>query len=145
MDREKSWRERVKLAADYIKLGQKEQYLDRNNAKDYPWEFVTSVEPGGGHRMDMDTSVWFYAPHPSGLVFRWSFEVEFNEADGKGYYMIDTDGCASVMAALSAKGKEMFKKYLKKCAKSVAEQGEKYEQAAKSQREIAAALERLSR
>lgn len=143
-DREKTWKELVKLAPKYIELGQIEHYLSRDD-KDYPWEFVTNCESGGSHRLDMDTSVWFYADHPSGLKFRWSFEIEFNQANGKGYYMIDVDGCASALTSLSSHGKSLFKAYLKRCAKTVSDQGDKYEEALKSQRKTAAALERLSR
>lgn len=139
----KTWKELVKLAPKYIELGQVEHYLTGDD-KDYPWEFASEVESGGSRRLDMDTSVWFRANHPSGLKFRWSFEIEFREANGKGHYMIDTDGCASVMEALCPTGKKLFKEYLGRCAKTVSEQGDKYEGVLKSQREIAATLERLS-
>src|SRR4029077_7504296 len=139
---EKKWRDLVKLAPKYLELGQVEHYLD-HDANDYPWEFVTKVESGGSHRLDMETSVWFSAVPASGLQFRWSFEIEFREANGKGYYMIDTDKCASVLASLSPDGKHKFKAYLKRCAKTVNEKGDSYEKALKNQREIAAALERI--
>ena len=146
MNRDINWREAVKIAEHYLAIGQSEVYLGGDNTTDYPWDFCISVEPGGSHRLDIDTSVWFRGSHPSGLEFRWSFHIEPHSANGTGSYQIDTVGCERVIGLLPDRRVRLdFREYLARCAVSVREHAEK--QAAYVTRQLgdAAVLERLAR
>ena len=88
----KPLREIIKNAQHYLAVGQTEIYLDSDQGE-YPWEFCTHCKPGGSHRLEIATDVWFYADHPCGLSFLWNFDIEPRSANGKGHYEIDADGC----------------------------------------------------
>ena len=96
----KDWSyQEVKDKANSIKnLGLGEVYLSKG---EYPWELATSCEPGGSHRLGIDTSVWFRATDPeTGIPLRWSFDIEPRSANGKGTYRINVDGCRGVLSCL---------------------------------------------
>lgn len=114
-----NWKEHVKKAKHHQEIGNTSLYLDIGDG-DYPWEFCTHCEPGGTHRLDMDTCVWFHGKHPCGLEFRWSFDLEPYSANGKGYYEIDTDGIRHVLSMLTGSALQSFRNYLKDCAVKVA-------------------------
>ena len=142
--REQNWRDIVKKAKLYIELGQEDHYLyyNHNESKleDFPWEFVTSYEPGGGHRLEIDTSVRFRAVHPAGLKFSWVFDIEPHNASGKGYYMIDIEGCQKVLSFLNGKPRKEFSAYLKDCAHKVAAKADEWKKLADDQYKAADAL-----
>jgi len=106
---------------------------------------VTECEPGGSHRLDIDTDVWFRASHPSGLKFRWTFEIERDGANGRGHYMIDVDGCQSVLSALKGDARKQFQKYLKDCAAAVKTKADEWKKVTDDQYKTAADLDRASR
>lgn len=99
------------------KLGQTNIYLGHEDS--VPWEFVTKVEPGGSHRLEIATSVWFTAEHPTGLTFSWSTDVEEREANGRGYYMMMPDKCRHIMDRLPTMARQQFRAYLSDCATKV--------------------------
>lgn len=131
MKSEKHWKEKIKLAKQYIALDQTDHYLYRDD--DYPWEFATECDPGGGHRMEIATSVRFTADHPSGLKFSWTFEIEPHNASGSGSYHIDVEGCQKALGALKGKAKKQFAEYLKDCAHKVAAKGDEWKKIADDQ------------
>lgn len=141
---EKSWRERVKLAKEYLKLGQDDHYLDRDHS-DHPWEFVTHCEPWGSHRMEIETSVRFEAVHSTGLKFHWVFDIEPHEASGKGYYMIDVEGCQKVLRHLNGKAKTEFSAFLKECAHKVAAKADEWKKVTDNQYKTADDLMKAGR
>lgn len=115
----------VKLRGEHFKaLGVTEVYLSEGP---YPWSKVHKMAPGGTHRLDIATSVWFYATDPkSGLELRWAFDVEGRQANGKGYYEIDQRGCSHIISLLPPIPKEQFRKYLVDCAKSIEKNAKEY-------------------
>lgn len=121
-----SWREAVEKAESYKAVGQAEVWLDKRDLGEYPWEFATRCSAGGSHRFDMDTSVWFYAEHPSGLTFRWSFDLEPASANGTDSYQIDRTGVARVLGLLPAPAAVLFRDYLRESSKSVLRQANQY-------------------
>ncbi|GEM_PF-3463333 len=122
--KQEHWTEIVKKADAYKSIGQEEVYLYGQDNDDYPWEFVVSVESGGSHRFDINTDVWFRAEHPSGLKLRWSFDIEPSNANGKGHYEIDTDGCKQVLKLLPLDARQAFQDYLTNCSQKVHEKAE---------------------
>ena len=126
------WRRVVELAPNYLAIGNTDVYLSHSD-DDYPWEWVTSCEPGGSHRLDIATSVTFRAEHPCGLTFRWSFDLEPRSANGSGSYQIDTSGIARVLAKLPAQGAKDFRAYLLSCVEPVEKRGREYDAAAREQ------------
>lgn len=110
----------------------------------FPYELVTEVRPGGSHRIDISTSVWFKAPLPEGITLEGGFDIEHREANGKGYYSLDTEGIASVLIRLSPKGRTEFSRYLLDCAEKVDEKGKEYLSLAQRQMGDAAVLRTLA-
>lgn len=111
-------------------LGQTEIYL---SAGEMPWAKATTCEPGGTHRLDMATSVWFGADHESGLHFRWSFDIESRSANGTGSYAIDVEACREVMKKLGPDARQKFAEYLFSCAEKVKAKGAEYQRIADRQ------------
>jgi hypothetical protein len=128
----------VELKAEAIKeLGLEEVYL---SVGDKPWHLATSCEPGGSHRLDISTSVWFRAVSPSGIPLRWSFDIELQGSNGKGGYYIDTDGCRKVLSLLSEPCLSQFRQYLSDCADAVAKQVTDWEREIERERKVVADL-----
>ena len=129
-----NWHEAVAKADLYKLIGQNEIHLYHDLGEgewDRPWEYVTEVRPGGSHRLDIDTSVWFTATHPSGLSIRWTFDIEPHTANGSGTYHIDAAGCRKVLSLLPIDQRQAFQDYLTACSNSVlkhAQEGWKYVQ-----------------
>lgn len=138
----RNWKEHAKLAKHYKAIGQKEIWLSEGN--DFPWMYVDSVKPGGSHRLDIATSVWFRATHPTGLRFSWSFDIEPRSASGKGYYEIDVKGCREILDALPERARARFREYLGECAKSVEANALKFRKIAEGEFETARALKGLA-
>lgn len=138
-----NWKEIARKAKHYLAIGQKRVYLD-GRGSDYPWSFVTRCEPGGSHRLDIYTSVRFYAEHPSGLSFDWSFEIEPHTANGSGRYHIDVEGCQKIIASIPTAAKKQFRTYLAECAAKVREKGDEYREIAEKQYSDALALEKAT-
>lgn len=139
----KSWMyAEVKAKAEHLKaIGEKEVYLD--NLVGAPWKFVTSVERGGSHRLDIYTSVWFRALEPAiGIPVRWAFDIELSSANGKGNYEIDVVGCREVLSELRPEMRAKFAAYLLDAAKKVRKQAEEYTSIAFRENESADALEK---
>ena len=138
-----SYEEASKNAEHLKAIGQDEIYL---NCGVLPWHLVTGCEPGGSHRLDISTSVWFHAKdEKTGLRFRWTFDIEPREANGRGIYMIDTVGCQEVLKKLNGDPLVEFRKYLAACAESVTKQAQEYQKAADKQNADAAILRDLIR
>lgn len=125
-------------------IGQTEVYLS-DGGGERPWRDVTEVEPGGSHRLDMATNVWFTAiDKKTGLRFRWSFEIEPMTANGKGYYEIDVAGCRGVLGKLSSDGAKLFRAYLKSSAAKVRAKGLEWQRLVSKQMRDADDLEHLA-
>lgn len=142
--KEKTWREIVKKAKVYLELGQDDHCLGYEHT-DFPWEFVTSCREGGSHRMEIATSVRFEAEHPSGLKFDWSYEIEPHGASGKGYFMIDVEGCQKILKLLSGKVRKEFSDYLKECAHKVAAKADEWKKVTDDQYKTADDLMKASK
>lgn len=111
------WKEWVDLAAECLKLGCDDIWL--GETADAPWEYVVDLTPAGSRRLDLDTAIQFHAKHPSGLTFRWEFRLEKPAAPGRYSYLVDVDGCASVLKSLPAPEKKKFVAFLAGCEKAV--------------------------
>ena len=115
----KDWSyEEATKAVDAIKqIGLGEIWLNKG---EYPWHLATDVKTGGSHRLDISTSVWFSGHDPdTDLKFRWSFDIEPREANGKGVYMIDIQSCKRVLGKLRCIPRTAFQAYLLDCAEKV--------------------------
>ena len=118
-----------------------EVYLNKG---EMPWECADRCESGGGSRMGMTTSVWFYAKVPnSKLVVRWSFEIEKNSANGKGFYDIKIDECKAIMKRLKGDCRLNFEAYLNDCAGKVEERAKEIETTLESQKKIMLSLKQI--
>lgn len=141
---EKPFREYVKNAGHYLAIGEKEIYLFGDQEK--PWEIATSCEGGSSHRMDIATSVNFRGPHPCGLTFRWSWDLEPRSANGSGSYQVDTAGIQRVLAKLeNYKCRQEFLDYLTDCAVKIEKKADEYQEAAKVQYASAAVIRNASK
>lgn len=143
---ERSWKEHVRLAKHYRALGQAGVYLSGGDDEtDRPWHLVTNVRPGGTHRLDMDTSIWFEATDPkSGLGFRWTVEIEDRDANGHGYYKINTKRLRRILAVLPPSGRMALQKYLADAARKVKAKGDEWAVILKRQQDDAATLALLA-
>lgn len=139
---EMDFQEYVKLAQHFQAIGDTELYLSGDGEK--PWKYVTGVEPGGSHRLDIATSVSFKAAHPCGLEFRWSFNIEPHSANGRSGYYIDIDAIQRVLAKLPMEPATKFVTYLKSCADAVEKKADEYQDEAKRQYGTAHALRRAT-
>jgi hypothetical protein len=138
----KSWKDHTKNAKHYLAIGQKEIYLSKHDGyKDFPWDFAEKCEPGGSHRLEISTDVWFYAKHPCGLEFRWSFDIEPASANVKAHYQIDVTGIREALAKLPEGARASFRKYLRGCAEAVRSKGREWQAIASSQYTAAAELD----
>ncbi len=134
--------EAKKKATALQELGQTSVYL---RGGEMPWEHVTSVEPGGSHRLEISTSVWFKAKCPeTGLEFRWSFDIEPLSANGKGSYEIDAAACRNVTSKLKGDALAAWREYLRECAEKVRSKGDEWRKIADKQLTDAALLADLS-
>lgn len=126
-----TYKEAKKKAKALRDLGETSIYL---NSGEMPWEHVVSVEPGGSHRLEISTSVWFKAhcPH-TGLEFRWAFDIEPSSANGKGSYEIDSGACRSVTKRLNGNALKAWKSYLGECSAKVRAKGEEWQKIADKQ------------
>ena len=88
-----SYAEVEKSAKAIFELELGEIYLTKG---DMPWDLAVSCEPGGGHRLDIATDIWFRGISRSGVSLRWSFDIEPPSANGKATYQIDVAGCREV-------------------------------------------------
>lgn len=124
-------------------LGKGPHYLSDDDFK--PWHLVTDCKPGGSHRMELDTNVWFLAKNPSnGLEFRWSFDIEPYSANGTGSYAIDAAACRDVMTRLPITARTQFRTYLSDCADKVQKKGLEWREIANKQLRDAAELHDLA-
>ena len=132
MFQSRPWQKVVKNHKHYKALGQTEVYLD-GDVNGFPWHLATECASGGSHRLDMDTSVWFYGKHPCGLTLRWSFELEKRTANGKGFYEIDTKSIEFVISKLGEACRNTFAAYLASCARAVQNKGYEWQEIASKQ------------
>lgn len=134
----------VANAEHYKALGIDEVYLSDDEGP-FPWEFVTSCRPGGSHRLEISTDVWFTAEHPCGMSFRWTFEIEPYSANGSGHYQIDVDKIAAALKRLPEKAAAEFRVYLAECADAVGKKGDEWQKICDSQRETERRLRKAAR
>lgn len=141
---ELNWRQAVEQAEHYKAIGQADVYLYGGNDDDYPWEYASKVEEGGSHRLDISTNVRFSADHPSGITFRWTFDIEPHSANGSGSYQIDTKAIEGIFPLMPEPAQRQFAKYLATCAEKVAGRGREFMQTANRQLAEAETLARLA-
>lgn len=140
-----SYKDAIKNAKAHKALGHKEVYLSGDSLDDKPWHLATKCEPGGSHRLEISTNVWFYGKDPkTGLVFRWSFDIEPYAANGTGSYQIDAAACRKVMTMLPFAAAKGFRDYLLECASAVRKKADEWEQIYLRQKSDATALSRLA-
>jgi hypothetical protein len=135
-----TYKKAIANAAALKALGQSSVYLYRDS--EYPWHIAESCESGGTHRLDISTSVRFSGCE-QGIEFSWSFDIETRDANGKGHYEIDMEGCKKVLAKLQGKARAQFIEYLASCAEKVKAQGDKYQTTADAQYRTAAVLRNI--
>jgi len=123
---ERNWEELAAMAEDLKKVGMTRLYLHGRAGQSLPWSIASECEPGGSHRLDISTSVRFSALH-KGITFVWSFDLEKQSANGKGYYEIDRDGLAQVFAKLPANMRLKFAEYLADCAEKIHAKGDEHQ------------------
>lgn len=134
-----TYKEAISKADSLKALGVREVYLERD--KELPWHLATRCEPGGSHRMEIDTNVWFYGvDKQTGLEFRWSFDIEPYSANGKGHYEINAAGCRDVLSKLNGKAHTQFTKYLVECADKVKAKADEWRKLVERQDKDAAIL-----
>jgi hypothetical protein len=126
------WKDAVKKSAHYLAVGQSDIYL-YGDSGDYPWEYAVSAEAGCTHRIDIATSISFKAQHPSGLSFRWSFDIEGRNANGASTYEIDAKAVAAMMSKVPTKVRTQLTKYFETCADAVEKHANTYLEAANRQ------------
>ncbi len=115
-----TYQEAVEKASALKAIGDTEIYLSKGV---FPWHLVTHCSPGGSHRMEISTDVWFYAHDPvTELDFRWSFDIEPRSANGSGTYHIDFENCKVVMDKLPVNARESFQLYLRTCSTAISKQ-----------------------
>ena len=101
----------------YKQLGTEEVYLWNDP---YPWEYANEIKSGGSHRLDISTSVWVTADHPCGLRFRWSVDLEAQDANGKGHYEVDVATITATRLALGDTDiRIQYEEYLNECADAI--------------------------
>lgn len=131
-------------AAHFKALRVEEVWLEGDVA-DLPWSLATKCKPGGSHRLDIATTIWFYAENPNGLglTLRWSFEIERKGANGSGRYWVDDDGCRAVADGLVGAAKRQFMEHLLSCADKVQKRASEFWEAAADQAYSATVLRKL--
>lgn len=135
------YRECLKKADAYKSIGQLRIYLYDGSV--FPWEHVSKCEPGGSHRMDIDTSVRFSA-FIDGLEFSWSWDIEERSANGKGHYEINVAACREVLGKLPATARQRLREYFAECAGKVQEKGQEWQRHADRQKRDADVLHSLA-
>jgi hypothetical protein len=134
--------EQAKKNADaYKRIGQTRIYLTRH--EDAPYEKATKVEAGGLHRIDLAVSAVF-SFEEDGLKYEWHWDLEKQEANGKGIYQIDCESCRNVMKRLKGDARIQFREYLRDCATKVKKKGEEWMTYANQQLTDAAILRDLA-
>ena len=123
---EKNWHTVVEQAEHYLAIGHDEVYLSGENNGDYPWEYVVGCKPGGSHRLDISTDVWFNAEHPSGMKFRWTFDIEPHSANGSGQYQIARGDVIACLSKLQGQARDEFRRYLDECSAAVQKRADEY-------------------
>jgi hypothetical protein len=112
------WREAIEKAEAYKAVGNTELYLNRDDTP--PWEFVTDVRDGSGWRNEIPVGVTFLAEHPSGLTFKWFWDLETPEANGKSGYWIDASRIAQTLELLKdSPALDDFIAYLNRAADAI--------------------------
>jgi hypothetical protein len=135
------YRECLKKADAYKAIGQTRIYLYDGSV--FPWEHVTSVKPGGSHRMDISTSVQMTA-QVDGLEFCWSWHIEDRSANGKGHYEINVGACREVLSKLPESARTEMREYFAECAGKVQEKGQEWQRYADRQKRDADILHALA-
>jgi len=136
-DDNRDWQKYAKLAEHYQAIDETRIHLYGEGEK--PWQYVTNVEPGSTHRLDIATDVRFTAL-TDGLEFSWSFDIEPRSANGKSGYCIDIEGIQKVIAKLPRAAANQFVIYLNSCAAAVEKKADEYQEEAKRQYGTAQAL-----
>lgn len=108
----------IENAEAYKQIGITEIYLWEQ--EQYPWEYVTAIRSGGGHRLNISTSICLTASHPCGLDFRWLVDFEKYDARKEGRYEVDVAGIEAVRLALADNPVLVFyEQYLCDCADAI--------------------------
>lgn len=142
---EKNWQDFVSLAEHHKAVGWTDIHLWKEQPlEDFPWQYVISMEAGGGHRLDIRTSTYFTAKHPCGLTFSWSYEIEPRTANGSNAYQIDVVGCRIVLRLLSPAMRSIFRAYLWECSRKVATKAREWREITSRQEADAATLTALA-
>lgn len=110
---QRSWEEKVKLAENYLAVGQAEQWLwdDREHQQEKPWYLVTACERSGGlitwngaESAEVVDSAKFTAPHPSGLVFVWTVDLGDYGTGG----LLNLERVEDVLGRLTGEARDQF-------------------------------------
>lgn len=130
-----SYNEVINKSDAILALGLNEIYLNKG---EMPWEVATSCEPGGSHRLDIYTSVWFRGIESnSGISLRWSFDIENNNSPQDHHYHVDIEGCRKVLNSLKGNVRNQFQKYLADCSTSISKLAADYRKYAQEEQSIA--------
>jgi hypothetical protein len=139
---ERNWKEYVRLAKHYKAIGQTEIWLNRD--KDAPWHLAQSVEAGSVYRLSTPVSFDFKGrDEKSGLTFRWSFDIEESNANGRSLFQVNVDAARRVKDLLPATVANRFANQLEVTAKAIREKGKEYTEHAHAQFAMADALDNI--
>ena len=137
----------VANAKHYLAVGQTDIWLGsatEKNFASFPWNEVTKIDGGGSHRLDMATSLWFLAKHASGIIPRWSVDLEDRSASGKGYYEINTALIEKIFPELPLQAQKEFSAILRKDAALLLKNAREYEEIAEKEKASAAIFKKLA-
>lgn len=119
-----TWREMVEKADAYKATGQTEIYLDREDFDALPWELVREAGEGGSYRNDIPVSISFEGVHPSGLTFKWFWNLETYDANGRSGYWLDVPHVLRTLERLPEAARPSFLAYLKRVADAIDKQAD---------------------
>lgn len=115
------------------------------DVSEFPFEATISCEPGGSHRLEIATSVWFRAEDVSGIELQTTFDIEPSSANGSGGYHIDSEAVTKIIARMNGYARGQFQRYLCDCADKVEARGKEYLEIAAKQMGDAAILRSLGK
>jgi hypothetical protein len=139
-----TWAEALQQVEHRLALGMTDVYLHTKWDATLDWSKCVDMDTGGGHRLEMATSVVFKF-RDKGLEGRWYLEIEGREANGKGYYQVDVPAIQKVMALLPDMVRAKFCAYLLDGADKIEANAANYQAIATNEYGTCSALRTLAR
>lgn len=105
-----SYTDALSKAEHYVALEQTTVYLDEDD-DGLPWDKVSGIEAGAGHRLNGPTSFYCIVRH-AGLEFKWSVDFESRDANGKSYSLFDRPRLREVVLKLPVSARRQLADFL---------------------------------